>query len=517
MNLPEPEVKRADYLEVDGRSMTIAQVSLIARGKVNAFISKETVERVRASRKVVEKIVREGRTAYGINTGFGKFSEIVVPKEDLLRLQNNLIASHATAVGRPLDEEVVRAIMILRANALARGYSGVRPKVIEMLLKMLNRGVHPLIPAQGSLGASGDLAPLAHMALVMTGRGEAIFKGKRMDGAAALNAAGLEPLTLQEKEGLALINGTQVMTALAALAVHDALNLLKAADIISALTLEALEALPEPFDIQLWEARPHPGHKATLENLESLLQGSAWIGRKHKVQDAYSLRCIPQVHGAAKDALRYIKSVIDIEINSATDNPLVFPEGERILSGGNFHGQPVSQAMDFFCMAVAELGSISERRVERMLNSSLSGLPPFLARQGGLNSGFMIAQYTAASIASENKIYAHPASVDSISCSASQEDHVSMGTTAARKARQVVQNIAYILAVELLVAAQAIEINGSSDLGIGSARALSYLRRYIPPLAEDRILYPDLEKAASLISSGCLVKHVEEKVNLTAL
>ncbi len=501
---------RHNHVEINGRLLQLRDVLDVSRCGAEVSLQQVSLSKVKQSRRFLEDLMAKGQVIYGINTGFGKFSEVIISKNELVTLQKNLLASHAVAVGEPFEEEIVRAIMLLRANTLAKGYSGVRPVLIHLLLDMLNRGVHPVIPCQGSLGASGDLAPLAHMALVMTGKGEAFYQGKRMEGRDALAAAKLTPLELREKEGLALLNGTQAMTAVASLAVWDALNLLRCADIIAALSLEALYAKPDSFDLRLYDVRPYPGHRLTAENVNRLTQGSRCIGQKKIVQDGYSLRCIPQVHGASKDAVQYVRNIVEIELNSATDNPLVFADSGGVISSGNFHGQPVAQAMDFLCMAVAELGSISERRLERLLNPALNGgYPAFLVKNGGLNSGYMIAQYTAGSLASENKILSHPASVDSVSCSGSQEDHVSMGTTAARKARRVVRNVKYILAAELLAAAQAVEF-AEGSLGRGTQAAYELLRDRVPPFDEDRDLYKDMEKAASLIFEGELAGEIEK-------
>jgi histidine ammonia-lyase len=412
-----------------------------------------------------------------------------------------------------LSEEVVRGALLLRINALASGCSGVRPLLLERLIDILNKGVVPVIPEQGSLGASGDLAPLSHLALVLIGEGEAFYRDTRMTGAEALSAAGLEPVTLLEKEGLALINGTQVMTSIGALAYYDAVNLLKTAMITAALTLEAQLAVPDAFDPLIARVRPFQGHQYVAETIRRLVVGSELVGSdKRKVQDAYSLRCIPQVHGATANALDYTRSILEIEINSVNDNPLLFPEENRVLSGGNFHGQPVAQAMDFMAIAVAELASIAERRIERLVNPALSGLPPFLVKEGGLNSGLMIAQYTAASLVSENKVLCHPASVDSIPSSANQEDHVSMGTTAARKARKIVDNVASVLGIELLTAAQAIDFRGAENLGLGTAAAYKLLRQEVDFIDKDRVLYPLVNRAIDMVTSGRLLETVENEV-----
>jgi histidine ammonia-lyase len=503
-------------LEINGEGISLADVVKVARHGLPVSICPEAINRIAASRAMLEKLVEEEAVVYGITTGFGRFSDVNISRKDAIQLQKNLIASHAAAVGEPLAEEVVRAALLLRLNALARGYSGVRPILVERLTEMLNRNVVPVIPEQGSLGASGDLAPLSHLALVLTGQGEAFYGDERMPGAEALDLAGIEPLTLVEKEGLALINGTQVMTAIGSLAWFDAANLLRSSMITAALTLEAQLAVPDAFDPLIASVRPYSGHQYAGGLVLKLLEGSRLIGSdQRKVQDAYSLRCIPQVHGATYNALEYVSSILEIEINSVNDNPLLFPEENRVLSGGNFHGQPVAQAMDFLAIAIAELGSIAERRVERLVNPALSGLPPFLTKEGGLNSGMMIAQYTAASLVSENKVLCHPASVDSIPSSANQEDHVSMGTTAARKARQVVDNVTRVIGIELLLAGQAIDFRGAEHLGAGTGRAYRLLRSEVGFMEKDEILYPLIERAVQLINSGDLLREVSEVVDFS--
>ncbi len=503
-------------LKLDGKNLSLEDVGRVARHYVPVSIDPEALIRIKKSRAMLEELVDQEAVVYGITTGFGRFSDVSISRDDAIQLQKNLIASHAAAVGNPLPEEVVRAVLLLRINALARGCSGVRPALIEHLVEALNRGVIPVIPEQGSLGASGDLAPLSHLALVMTGEGEAFYQGEQMSGAEALAAAGLEPLTLLEKEGLALINGTQIMTAIGVLAYLDAHNLCKAALITSALSLEAQQAVPDAFDALIASVRNYSGHHYTAEKICRLIEGSSLIGSdRRKVQDAYSLRCIPQVHGATVNALEYVRGILEVEINSVNDNPLLFPEENRVLSGGNFHGQPVAQAMDFLAIAVAELGSIAERRIERLVNPSLSGLPPFLIEEGGLNSGLMIAQYTAASLASENKGLCHPASVDSIPSSANQEDHVSMGTTAARKARQVLENLGRVLGLELLVACQAVDFQGPEYLGQGTALAYNRLREEVAFLEKDQILYPLIDKAVAIIKNGRLLEAVEAEIDLS--
>lgn len=513
MSVSKSTKKASKPIKINGGGFKVKDVVTVARDYAPVTIEPEAVKRILRSRAMLEELVEKDAVVYGITTGFGRFSDVSISRQDAIQLQKNLIASHAAAVGEPLSEEVVRAALLLRLNALARGCSGVRPIIVEQLIEMLNKGVVPVIPEQGSLGASGDLAPLSHLALVLTGAGEAFYNGKRMSGSEALKLAGIEPVTLLEKEGLALINGTQIMTAIGTLAYHDAVNLLNAALITSALTMESQLAVPDAFDALITGVRPYSGHDYCAKSICKLLKGSKLIGSdKRKVQDAYSLRCVPQVHGATANALSYVNSILEVEINSVNDNPLLFPDEGRVLSGGNFHGQPVAQAMDFLAIAVSELGSIAERRIERLVNPALSGLPPFLVEEGGLNSGFMIAQYTAASLVSENKVLCHPASVDSIPSSANQEDHVSMGTTAARKARKVVDNTAMVIGIELLVAAQAIDFRGADKLGEGTTAAYNLLREHVGFMEKDEVLYPMIDKAIELVKSGSLVAAVEELV-----
>lgn len=463
---------------------------------------------------MVERLVRERRPVYGITTGFGKFSDVPISAEQTAALQRNLLMSHACAVGEPLAPEVVRAMLLLRAQALSRGHSGIRVETLELLVAFLNRGLIPVVPEQGSLGASGDLAPLAHMCLPLIGLGEAIVDGERLPGAEALQRAGLSPVTLTAKEGLALINGTQAMTALGSLGLHDAQVLLKTADIAAALTAEALGAIPAAWDARVQALRLHAGQQAAGRNLRRLTEGSRLTTRpgQMRTQDPYTLRCIPQVHGASRTALEHVAQILEWEMNAVTDNPLLFPDGDEVISGGNFHGQPVALAMDYLAIAVAELADISERRIERLVNPQLSGLPAFLTRNGGVHSGLMITQYTAASLVSENKVLAHPASVDSIPSSANQEDHVSMGTTAARKARQVIANVRRVLAIELLCAAQAVEFVGPERLAPATRAVYDAVRERVAPLDGDRVLAPDIETLADLVHSGELVAAVEAVV-----
>jgi histidine ammonia-lyase len=491
-------------IRIDGRRLTLEAIEDVARGAA-AALADEARAPIERSRAMVERVLQERRPVYGVSTGVGELCTVWIPADEAAALQRNIVRSHAAGVGAPLPETVVRAMLLLRANALARGYSGVRPAVIETLLAMLDHRVHPVIPEQGSLGASGDLAPLAHLALVAAGEGEAFYRGERMAGDDAMRRAGISPLVLQAKEGIALINGTQFMSALGTLFLLDAERLADLADVAGALTLEALGGTRRAFDPLLHNARPHRGQIASAAHLLSVLEGSERVhGAGYpKVQDAYSLRCMPQVHGAARHALTHLREILLVEVNSATDNPLLFPDDDEILSGGNFHGEPLALALDYAAMAVAELASISERRIERLVNPHLSGLPPFLASRGGLQSGYMLAQYTAAALVSENKVLCHPASVDSIPTSAGQEDHVSMGGHAARKAAAVLRNAQQVLAIECVVAAQGIDL-GSGALGRGTGAAHRLLREAVPPLRDDRAIAADFAAALALVQSGAL-------------
>ena len=500
-------------VKLNGNSLKIQDVRRVAREGEAVELCPECRQGITKSREIVEGLLKEGKNVYGINTGFGELANVRIEDEKTRELQKNLIESHASGVGEPLDEEVVRAAMLLRANTLAKGYSGVRPVVIDTLISMLNRGVSPVVPSQGSVGASGDLAPLAHMSLVLIGKGEALFEGEKMEGGEAMSRAGIEILELQAKEGLALLNGTQVMTAIGALAVNDGWNVLKSALVASAMSLEALKGTAAPFDARIHMVRPHPGQVKCAEALRKLTDGSEILESHvdcHKVQDPYTLRCMPQVYGTAYDALSYVQGVLEIEMNSATDNPLVFQEGD-VLSGGNFHGQPVALAMDMFGMGVAEIGNISERTTDKLMYEEESGLPPFLTAEPGLNSGFMIAQYTAASLVSENKVLAHPASVDSIPTSAGQEDHVSMGTIAARKARNILKNVEYTIAIELLAAAQGLEFTQLTP-GRGVRTVHHLIRKHVEPLGRDRSLAPDIELVRGKIKDGSITHAVEKEL-----
>ena len=491
---------------IDGSSLTLEQFVSVALGFEPVVLDDGAMQKVLESRRHVDNVVAAGQVSYGITTGFGKFADIVISAGDVASLQENLILSHAAGTGAPFCEAEARGMMLLRANALAKGYSGVRAEVIDTLLDMLNKRVCPVITEKGSLGASGDLAPLAHMVLVMLGRGQATYRGRVLSGDKALKESGIRPLVLQAKEGLALINGTQAMTSVGALALWRARNLSDTADIAAALTFEGLRGIAAAFDAGALEARPHAGALATGARLRDLLSGSSLVTApgELRVQDAYSLRCVPQVHGALKMAIEHVAGVLRVEMNSATDNPLVVPDdcGGRVVSCGNFHGQPVSQAMDYLGLSVCGAMGMAERRIARLLDPTFSGLPAFLTARGGLNSGFMILHYTAAALLSESKILASPACVDSIPVSAGQEDHVSMGTIAARKARDIVQNACKIEAIELMCAAQAAEFLGPDRLSPHGRRAYGLLREHSPALAGDRVLSGEIDEIAALVSGG---------------
>jgi histidine ammonia-lyase len=503
-----------------GRTLTLSDLEQVARKRRPVALCPESRARVDASRHAIDAIAAAGDGApavYGVNTGFGALVETRIREGDIRALQKNLVRSHACGVGPALGEAEVRAMMVLRAQVIALGFSGVRAEVIDALLAMLNRGVYPRIPAQGSVGASGDLAPLAHLALALIGEGEATFEGRLMPAAEALAAAGLRPIELAAKEGLSLINGTQYMSALGALALRDAARLATLADVVGAVSLEAHMGSQRPFEERLMRVRPHPGQAASADNLRVLLRGSKIMESHvdcHKVQDAYSLRCMPQVHGATRDALAWASEVLGREINSVTDNPTVFLSeggGADLISGGNFHGQPVALALDLAAIAAAELASISERRVEQLVNPALSsGLSPFLAPKSGLHSGFMIAQVASASLVSENKVLCHPASVDSIPSSAGREDHVSMGSISARKLAQVIENVRVSIAIELLTAAQGIDQRRPLLPSAGVRAAHAAVRAVVPELTEDRPLYKDIEAVGRILADDSLIRAVEE-------
>lgn len=488
-----------------GEHLSIEDVVSVAREGRPVELSNRAAGRMDEHRAVVKRRLDDDEPHYGINTGFGALAEVRISQGDLAQLQLNLIRSHATGVGESLPCEVVRASMLLRASVLASGLSGVRHEVAEHLISMINNGIHPVIPSRGSVGASGDLAPLAHMALSMIGEGPVEYRGREMPASDALEKASIKPLELEPKEGLALVNGTQVMTAAACMSLVDAEHLTNASDIVGAMTLEAVLGTPEAFDSRIMSARPHPGQARSAVILRKMIEGSE-IRESHKdcskVQDPYSLRCMPQVHGAVRDSLKHVRDVLETEINSATDNPLVFEDGD-IISGGNFHGEPVAIVMDLLAIAVAELGAISERRVEHLLNPALSqGLTPFLAADSGLCSGYMITQVTAAALVSENKILAHPASVDSIPSSANREDHVSMGMTGALKACDVVANTRMVLSIEALCASVGLDQRLPKKPGRCLQSAWKAVRQRVPPLREDRAPGPDIESVTELLKPG---------------
>lgn len=499
---------------LEGAGLTLEQVEAVARGGASAELAPRSRKAIERSRATVERILASKDMVYGVNTGVGDLKNVRVPAAKLRALQLNLIRSHAAGVGEPFPTEVVRAMIALRLNAFAKGYSGVTLGLVDALAAMLNAGVHPIVPSQGSVGSSGDLAPLAHIGLVLIGEGEAEFRGKVTDGAAALKAAGLKPYSLREKEGISMVNGTQAMTAVGVLAILDAERALRAAAVAGAMALECLDSSAKPFDAAVHEVRPHPGGRAVAAGIARMVKGSAMI-KGHadcdKVQDPYSSRALPQVLGASVDALRHARGVLEVEVNSATDNPLVFPETGEVISAGNFHGQPVALAMDYLTIAVAEAADVIERTVARLVAGDEGGLPRFLARDPGLHSGWMIAQYTAAALVSENKVLAHPASVDSIPTSAGQEDHNSMGTIAARKARAVVENAQRVVGIALLCAAEGMDLHGGRP-GKGSAAARAAVRREVKPLTQDRAIYRDLETAAQLVRGGAVVRAVEKAV-----
>jgi histidine ammonia-lyase len=503
-------------LVLTGDDLTVADVWEVAVHGVEVSLAESAKERMAASRELLESI--KGEHTYGVNTGFGRFVSAHVPEELAEELQLRLLRSHACGVGEPYPDDVVRAAMLLRANAIGKGFSGARVQTVELLIACLNRGVLPVVPSRGSVGASGDLAPLAHLALPLVGESEAVVEGERLDGASALRKVGLEPIRLASKEGLSLVNGTQFMAAMAALGLERARRLARSADIACSLTLEALQGSKSSFAPAVHRSRPLKGQGDSAANVLGLLEDSA-ITESHrwcdKIQDAYALRCAPQVHGACRDLLDYVDATVSVELNAATDNPLVLVDEGEIVSAGNFHGQPLAFALDVLAMAVAELASIAERRIERLVNPSLSeGLPPFLVEEGGLNSGFMIPQYVAAALVSENKVLAHPASVDTIPTSAGQEDHVSMGNAAGLKALQVLDNAERTLAIELLAGAQAVEFLAPLRPGRGAGAAHGFVRTLSERLTEDRSLSADIERVAVAIRTGAVVAAVEREIGV---
>jgi histidine ammonia-lyase len=494
-------------LELDGQSLSLAEVARVARGGQRVVLAAEARERMGASRATVERILAEGRVVYGVNTGFGKLSDIRIPDQELRELQLNLVRSHACGVGPSLSETETRALVLLRANVLAVGLSGARTVVAETLLEMLERGVHPVIPEKGSVGASGDLAPLSHLALVCIGEGEAVYEGELLPGGEAMSRAGIAPLQLEAKEGLALLNGTQALTAVGALALARAERVAHAADVAGAMTLEALKGTPAAFDERVHAARPHRGQRESAARLRDLLAESeiraSHVADDPRVQDAYSLRCMPQVHGAVRDALAHARIAVEVETGSATDNPLVFARTGEVVSGGNFHGAPLALAFDYAALALTTLGNICERRIERLVNPDMNeGLPAFLTSHAGVASGFMVAQIAAVALLNECKVLAHPASTDNLPTDGGKEDHVSMGMTAATKFRNIVENIEHVVAIELMAAAEGLEYRAPLRPGRGVARAHEQVRRHVPRLTRDRALAPDFERIVAALRRG---------------
>ena len=508
---------------INGHDLTIEEVISVCRNNEQVELAPEAVTAVKKARAYIEKKLDEKAVIYGLTTGFGKFANVVISNEQTEELQRNLIISHTCAMGEAYPRHYVRAAMLLRCNALSRGNSGIRLETLQTLIDMLNKGVHPVIPEKGSLGASGDLAPLSHIALALIGEGKVEYKGEIVDAAAAMKEAGINPVVLAAKEGLALNNGTQMMTAVGLNVLWDAMSLQKVADIACAMTGEALHAIKKAYDYKIHDLRGHNGQKEVAENLLALLEGSsnALPLQETKVQDPYTLRCAPQIHGASRDAIRYAYDMVSREINAVTDNPIVFSDEDEVISGGNFHGQPMALTFDFLKIAISELANVSERRTERLVNPALSeGLPAFLTKDGGVCSGFMIAQYAAASMVSENKVYDHPACVDSIPSSANQEDHVSMGTTSARPAAMVLDNAQKVIGIEIAAAAQGIWLRqeqgqkGIENLAPATRAAYEYIRTVSDPIERDVIMHDELVKFDEMIKNGKLLAAVEKTVKL---
>ena len=498
---------------ITGDDLSLEQFVSVCRENAQVELAPESIEKINVARKVIDRFVEEEKVVYGVTTGFGLLCEVSISKEDCALLQKNVVMSHAVGVGDPFDTEIVRGTLLLRINNFAKGYSGIRLETVETMLRMLNEGVHPIVPEKGSLGASGDLAPMSHVILPMMGLGYAEYKGEVLRGSEAMERAGIPVIELGAKEGVACINGTPVMTSVGALALHDGINLLKSADIAVSLTFEALNGIVNVLDPKVHRVRPHKGQMDTAQNILALVEGSEMVTSQGeiRVQDAYSLRCSPQVHGASKDTIDFIKEKVEIEMNAVTDNPIIFPETGEVISAGNFHGQPMALCFDYLGIALSEIANISERRIERLVNPALSGgLPGFLTKNSGLNSGFMIVQYSAAALVSENKILAHPASVDSIPSSANQEDHVSMGTIGARKAREIMKNVRKVLAMELMCACQGIELRGMKKLGKGTRSAYETVRKYVLPLEGDREIHEDITLCENIMISGELITAVEK-------
>ena len=499
---------------LNGQSLTLHDVENVARRGYKVEIAPEAKELIKECAASVLEWVKEGRVVYGITTGFGDLASVVIPRDKSRQLQENLLLSHSCGFGEPYPEDVVRAIMLLRINTLSRGYSGISLATLQQMVDYLNLGIIPVVPTQGSVGASGDLCPLSHVAITLIGHGEVTYQGKRMPAAEAISKAGLKPVELQPKEGLALNNGTTVMNAVAALCMIDAMKTVKNADIAAGMSAEALHAVPYAFDKRTHDLRPHKGQSDVAENMRRLIEGSEIVEayKKDRVQDAYSLRCLPQVHGASRDAINYAMEKIIVEINSVTDNPIVFHKDGEAISGGNFHGEPMAMAMDIFGLAAAEIASIAERRVARLVDHKLSDLPPFLVSDSGVNSGFMIPQYTAAALVSENKVLAHPSVVDSIPTSANQEDHVSMGGYSARKGRQILDNVNKVIAIEMVNAAQGMDFRAPLKPGKGTAAAHKEFRKTVPFYEKDQFMQPLLLKSYDLVVSGKMIEAVEKEI-----
>ena len=521
-------IKFGEVMKIDGKSLTLDEIEKFITSNIKVQLTTDSKKRINKARAMVDKWIATDEVVYGITTGFGEFANVKISQENLEQLQENLIVSHSVGVGDPLPPFIVKVMMLLRVNALARGHSGIRLSTLQLLISMINHNIIPVIPSQGSVGSSGDLAPLSHLVLAMIGKGKVqVFKElnylteenpKPISSRNVFNRFNLKPVKLSAKEGLALINGTQMMTAFAAYISIQAKKLLKYSDISAALSHEALRGTDKAYDKRIHLLRPFEGQTTTAKNMLKLIKHSeirnSHLVNDNRVQDSYSIRCIPQIHGASKDAVNYACSRVEIELNSVNDNPLVFPEEGDHLEGGNFHGQPMALAMDFMSIALSELANVAERRIERLTNGSLSDLPRFLTGKGGLNSGFMIAQYTAASLVSENKVLSHPASVDSIPTSANQEDHNSMGSIASRKCFQILKNVQKVISIELLTAAQGIEFLKPLKCGVGTDAAYRTIRKKIKPLGNDRVMHTDIDKISELVLNGSLLKEVEKVVKL---
>jgi len=515
-------------LLIDGNSLTLEKIEDFIDNNLQIALTKTAEAKIKKARKLIDDWIENDKVIYGVTTGFGEFANVKISKGKLEELQQNLIVSHSVGVGQLLPPFIIKTMMLLRVNALAKGHSGIRLETLKLLIELINNNVIPAVPSQGSVGSSGDLAPLAHLVLALLGKGKVqVFDfvdsstlqfGKLISSKSALKKLGLSPIKLKAKEGLALINGTQMMTAFAAYICVKANKIIKMADISAALSHEALRGTDRAYDLRLHNLRPYSGQVKTAKNMLALIKNSeirkSHLENDNRVQDSYSLRCIPQIHGASKDTIEYVCSIVETELNSVTDNPLIFPNDKDYIEGGNFHGQPIALVMDFMGIALSELANVSERRTERLVNGQLSNLPRFLTKKGGLNSGLMIAQYTAASLVSENKTLAHPASVDSIPTSANQEDHNSMGSIAARKCYQILQNVQTVIAIELLCASQGIEFLKPLKCGKGTSAAYNRIREFVKPLNHDRELHLDIQKVLELVKSGELLNAVEKGVKL---